>query len=260
GRVYALGITEAGGGTDVRANIATRAEELGGGSYRLEGMKYFTSNALYASHFVVLALAGEEPALFLCEKQPRIRVEPLDLSGFRGSGVGKVVFDGAVCERLTEPGVDGVRAALGYINVGRLGYASLALGIADRAIEVIVEAASSKRVFGKRLLDYQGVQWRIASIAARRAALESLVVSALAGGGRVDPEKAAMAKVLGGELALEAAWSAVQILGGRGLAMWGEAERMYRDAKVIDIGEGAKEVLMDYIAGRTVKKVLGSRG
>ncbi|WP_062661951.1 acyl-CoA dehydrogenase family protein [Aeropyrum camini] len=118
GRIYALGITEAGGGTDVRANITTRADELGNGSYRLEGMKYFTSNALYATHFVVLATAGGEPGLFLCERQPQIRVEPLDLSGFRGSGVGKVFFGGAVCERLTEPGVDGVRVALGYITSG----------------------------------------------------------------------------------------------------------------------------------------------
>ena len=253
GRVYALSVTEPGGGTDVRGNLRTVAEPAGGGVYRVSGVKTFTSNALYATHFAVLASHGGGAAVFLCERQPEIVVEPLELSGFRGSGVARVEYRGAECERITPPGVDGVREALRYINVGRLGYAALALGMADRAVEMIVEAASSKEIFGRRLIDYQGVRWAVAEIAVKRAALESLVARALSGGS-IDPELAAAAKILAGELGVEAAWRAVQILGGRGLEMWGEAERMYRDAKVLDIGEGAREVLLDYIAARTVKK------
>ncbi len=250
--LYALSITEPRGGTDVRGNLETRAREEGG-YYVVEGSKMFTSNALYADTFIVLADASGEPAIMACPRSREIVVEPLNLSGFRGSGVGAVKYLGAKCERVTPPGVDGVRAALEYINVGRLGYAAIALGIADRALDLVVEAASGKTIFGKRLIDYQGLRWMIAWLEARSSALEALVERA-AKGGKVDPERAAAAKVLAGELAREAAWLAVQVLGGRGLEMWGEAERMQRDARVIDIGEGAREVLLDFIASRSVKK------
>lgn len=252
--IYALSITEPGGGTDVRANLKTVAEPAGGDLYSVRGTKFFTSNALYASHFVVLALAGDGPAMLVCERDnSTVKVEPLELSGFRGSGVAKVVYDGTLCRRVSREGVDGVREALRYINVGRLGYAALALGMADRAMELIYRVASSKKVFGKSLIEYQGVMWAVARLEVKAKALESLVLESIRKG--VDPEMSAIAKIMAGELGSEAGWAAVQIMGGRGLSMWGEAERMYRDAKVLDIGEGAREVLLDFIAGRVFKRL-----
>jgi alkylation response protein AidB-like acyl-CoA dehydrogenase len=250
--LYALSVTEPGGGSDVRGNLATKAVSEGG-AYIVEGSKMFTSNALYADTFVVLADAGGEAALFLCPRSPAIKVDPLDLSGFRGSGVASVRYMGARCERVTPPGVDGLKEVLGYINVGRLGYAAIALGMADRALDLAVEAASRKTVFGRKLIDYQGLRWMIAMLDAKARALEALVARA-SSQGKVPPEDAAAAKVLAGELAREAAWLAVQVLGGRGLEMWGEAERMHRDSRVLDIGEGAREVLLDFIASRAIKK------
>ena len=253
--LYALSITEPGGGTDVRGNLATTAVRVGD-VYVVEGSKLFTSNALYADTFVVLARADDGAALFLCPRSGEIMVDPLNLSGFRGSGVGAVRYLGARCERVTPPGVDGVREVLRYINVGRLGYASIALGIVDRALDLAVQVASGKTIFGRKLIDYQGLRWMIAGLEARARALEALVYKA-SSGEKVDPEEAAAAKVLAGELARDAAWLAIQVMGGRGLEMWGEAERMQRDARVVDIGEGAREVLLDFLASRAVKKRSG---
>jgi len=257
--VIAVSFTEPGGGTDMRGNLRTRARPSGG-VYRVYGEKVFTSNALYADRFLVLAVdeAGV-PALFECPSGEGVRVEPLELSGFRGSGVGRVFYEGAACRRITEPGVDGVKVALRSINVGRLGYAVIALGMTDRALELVVDVASRKTVFGRRLIDYQGLRWALAEVKTLSDALEALVDNAVAAASgdpqALDPLAAAEAKVLAAVLAQRAAWLAVQVMGGRGLEMWGEAERMHRDARVLDIGEGAREVLLDFIAGRTVKSL-----
>lgn len=257
--LIAVSITEPGGGTDVRGNLRTRAEPLGDGRYRLRGVKIFTSNALYADRFLVLAMAEDgEAAVFECPRGPGVRVEPLELAGFRGGGVGRVFYEGVECRRVTPPGVDGVRAVLMSINVGRLGYAAMALGMADRALELVVETASARSVFGRRLLEYQGLRWEIAWIYSELKSLEALVEKVVGGAGTdpyaVDPLAAAVAKVLAGRLASRSSWIAVQFMGGRGLEMWSEAERLYRDAKVIDIGEGAREVLLDFIAGRAARE------
>lgn len=257
--LIAVSITEPGGGTDIRGNLRTRAEPLGNGRYKVDGVKVFTSNAIYADRFLVLAMAGDgEAAVFECPRGPGVRVEPLDLSGFRGGGVGRVFYEGVECRRVTPPGVDGVRAVLRSINVGRLGYAAIALGMADRALELLVETASARSVFGRRLLEYQGLRWEIAWIYSELKSLEALLERAVAEAGgdpyAVDPLSAAVAKVLAGRLASRSSWIAVQFMGGRGLEMWSEAERLYRDAKVIDVGEGAREVLLDFIAGRAVRE------
>ena len=257
--VIAVSFTEPGGGTDMRRNLKTRAEPSGG-SYRVYGEKVFTSNALYADRFLVLALDEEgAPALFECPRSGAVRVEPLDLGGFRGSGVARVFYEGDECRRVTERGVDGVRVALRSINVGRLGYAAIALGMADRALEIAVDVASRKVVLGRPLIEYQGLRWMLAEVKMLADAVESLVAEAVREAGddplSVDPLRAAEAKVLGAELARRASWLAVQVMGGRGLEMWGEAERMHRDARVLDIGEGAREVLLDFIASRVVKSL-----
>jgi len=249
GGIVAFSMTEPGGGTDILANLQTRAEGAGDG-YRITGEKIFTSNAPYASHFLVLASTSEGPALFLAPRSDRIHVEPLDLLGLRGSGASRVVYRGAPARLAGSPG-RGVKEALRGINLGRLGYAAIALGIADAALSIIA-SAGQKVVFGRRLVEYQGIQWRIAEIAMERAALEALVEKTA---GTLDPVAAASAKNLGASLAQKAAWAASQILGGRGLARWSRTERMMRDSRVLDIGEGAREVLLDFIASRTLRSL-----
>ncbi len=253
--IVAFSMTEPGGGSDVLANLKTVAEERGDRRVVISGVKMFTSNAPYAKYFLVLARGREGPSLYLAEKDETIEIEVLDLLGLRGTGSSKVTYNNTLGELVGTPG-KGLREALTGINMGRLGYAAIALGIADASLEMTVSSASKKTVFGRRLIEYQGLRWRIAEIAMEREALEALVHSAAKLAeetGSVDPYRAAVAKNLGASLAQKATWMATQTLGGRGLARWSRPERLMRDARVLDIGEGSREVLLDFIASRIVK-------
>lgn len=156
-----------------------------------------------------------------------------------------------------------MREALEAINIGRAGYAAIGLGIVEGALEAAVSHAARHSVFGRRLIEYQGVRWMLAEIRAEALALEALVDRLAAqadASGAVDPEGAAVAKVLAARLAGRAAWTAVQLMGGRGLQRWSRTERLQRDARVLDIGEGAREVLLDFIASRLEKALAPSPG
>ncbi len=255
--IVAFSMTEPGGGSDVRANLKTKAVEVPGG-FRVSGVKVFTSNALYASEFLVLAMGDEGPGLYRVPLGDGVTVEGLDLSGFRGSGVGRVVYRDAWGELVGEAG-KGLRVALEGINIGRLGYASIALGIAEGSLVHVFNAARSKVVFGSRLLELQGPRWMMANVYRKMLALEALVREEASRaderGYRVDPVVAAAAKTLGADLAWEASWLAVQLSGGRGLARWSLPERFMRDSRVLDIGEGAREIMLDFLASRLIKSL-----
>ncbi|GAB6148325.1 acyl-CoA dehydrogenase family protein [Stetteria hydrogenophila] len=251
GSLLAIGVTEPGGGSDVRGNLETRAEEAGGEA-RVYGRKAFMSNGLYATHYLVLARGPGGETLYLAEAGEGVSLEPVELSAMRGAGVANAVFNGARAVRVGAPG-RGLREALEVLNYGRAGYAAVGLGIADGALEAALSWASQRAVFGRRLLDYQGVRWMLAEVRAEALAVEALL-ERLAGtaeaSGAVDPEGAAAVKLLAARLAQRAAWVAVQLMGGRGLERWSRVERLQRDARALDIGEGAREVLLDFIASR----------
>ncbi len=255
--IVAFSITEPGGGSDVLANLKTTAEE-DDGSARISGVKVFTSNALYAREFIVLARGPGGPTLYMVPSGPGVRVEALELSGFRGAGVGLVRYEGAEGVRVGEPG-RGLREALSGINVGRLGYAAIALGIAEAMVEEAYRSAKNKVVFGRGLLDLQGPRWMLAEVYRRILLLESLIIRAVEGadGWRVDPLLAAAAKVEAGSLAREAVWAGVQLQGGRGLSLGSLGERLWRDSRVLDIGEGSREVLLDFIWSRLDRRLGG---
>ena len=254
GEILALSITEPRGGTDLRASLKTKAER-GGETWYITGTKIFTSNAPYASDYIVLAVGPAGPTLYRVPRSGSVKYELLDLIGLRGTGASIVHYQKAEGQPVGTPG-KGIKEALKGINLGRLGYGAIALGIIDASLRIIVEKASSTVIFGRELLTYQGIKWRIADIHMRARALEDLIETIVSRAGDtwiIDPERAAIVKVMGAEAAQKASWAAVQIMGGRGLARWSKPERLQRDARALDIGEGAREVLLDYIASQAVK-------
>lgn len=247
--VVAVSITEPGSGSDVKASLRTVAEEQGDKA-SITGLKVFTSNAIYATHFLVLANGPEGPTLYLVERGPGVTVEPMDLTVFRGAGVGKVEYKSAGAVRVGKPG-KGLREALEAINAGRLGYAAIGLGIAEGALRETIRYTRERIVFGKPILEYQGPRWMLAEIYVDLKLLEahvSKVISRAEEEGRVDPLDAAVAKIAAAKLAQRAAWTAVQLHGGIGLTRGSLTERLYRDSRVLDIGEGAREVILDFVA------------
>ncbi|MGC9071602.1 MAG: acyl-CoA dehydrogenase family protein [Acidilobus sp.] len=258
GMVYSLCVTEPGGGTDIKANLKTVAEERGSEAY-VTGEKVYASNALYATHFLVLAAGPAGPTLYLVEGGRGVRVERQELFTFRGAGVSRVAFEGAIGVRAGTPG-KGIREALEAINYERLSYGAIGLGIKDGAFEEVGPRALTKRIFGVELGDYQGIRWAFADIEARARALEShieLTTSHAEAQGFVDPYDAAIAKILGAEIAERSTWLAIQVMGGAGFSKGSRLERLARDARMLDIGAGAREVILDYVGELAVKRLRG---
>ncbi|MGC9210341.1 MAG: acyl-CoA dehydrogenase family protein [Acidilobus sp.] len=258
GVIYSLCVTEPGGGTDIKANLKTVADEKGDEAY-ITGEKVYASNALYASHFLVLANGPAGPTLYLVEKGSGVKVEKQDLFTFRGAGVSRVVFEGARGVRVGTPG-KGIREALETINYERLSYGAIGLGIKDGAFEEVGPRALTKRIFGVELGDYQGIRWSFADVEARARALESLIELASAKAeskGSVDPYDAAVAKLLGAEIAQRSTWLAIQVMGGAGFSRGSRLERLARDARMLDIGAGAREVILDFVGEQVIKRLRG---
>ncbi|MCE4606903.1 MAG: acyl-CoA/acyl-ACP dehydrogenase [Desulfurococcales archaeon] len=248
--VSAVSLTERGGGSDLARNITVRAEETGDG-YCLNGEKIFTSNGLYADYFLVLALHGGEPSLFLTGDRSSIRVDPLDLSSFRGAGISRVLYKCAKAVRLGE--IKALRTVLQAINLGRLGYTAIGIGIAEGALTDALNYAENRNAFGKSLIEFQGIQWMISDAYSRLETVKALYRQALEKLPNIDPIEAAVLKNEAAYIAQKAAWIDVEIHGGKGLELHSKPERLYRDSRALDIGEGAREVLKSYIASSVAR-------
>lgn len=257
GHVYSICITEPGGGTDIKANLKTVAEERGDEAI-VTGEKVFASNAAYADRFLVLANGPKGPTLYMVTRDSSVEVEVQDLFTFRGAGVSRVKFNGSHGIRVGTPG-KGIREALETVNYERLGYGMIGLGIKEGALEEAGPRALRKVIFGKELGEFQGIRWMLADLEIRSRALDALIKDAIdkAEKGSLDPYDAAMAKLLGAEVAQKATWTAIQIMGGVGFSRGSRLEWLARDARMLDIGAGAREVLYDFIGDLAVKKYRG---
>lgn len=267
GSIAAVSITEPGGGSDIVASTRTRAV-LRDGEWIVSGEKVFTSNGLYAGLFLVLARTGEgkrDFSLIVVPRSERVSVESLDLTAFRGAGIARVVYREASAPSswvVGGPG-GGFRAALGLINYGRIAYAAMGLGATLGLVREAVEYGAGRVLFGQRLIDFQGPRWALGDLYARAvvlgAALRETVREATRRG-EVDPVMAAILKYEASRLAVEAARTALQLHGGRGLERHSLTERMLRDTVALGIGEGSNEVLLDYISKTMVKEFTRSSG
>jgi len=251
--VGGLCMTEPQAGTDVLA-MTTRARREGD-AYRLDGTKTFITNGgidentLGDAFVVYAATAPRQITSFLVEKgTPGLRLGQKwsDKLGMRASFTAELVFDGVrvpVDERLGEEG-EGTLQMMRNLEVERLTLAAMSLGIAGRSVEVMVGYANERKAFGVPLREHGQIQRHIAeSFAAWRAA-RSLVYDTArridlgATGQRVDADAS---KLVACQVAKAAADSAIQVLGGNGYMGEYVVERLWRDAKLLEIGGGTLE-------------------
>jgi alkylation response protein AidB-like acyl-CoA dehydrogenase len=187
-----------------------------------------------------------------------------DKMGWRASDTRELVMEDAFVPDdmvLGEPG-------LGFINFmqtldsGRIGIAALSLGIAEGAIEQSLGYANERRQFGKRINEFQGIQFMLADMATEIEAARHLVYHAawLKQNDRPYSREAAMAKLFASELAMRATTKAVQIHGGYGYTKEYPVERMMRDAKICEIGEGTSEIQRLVIARSILRELNGQVG
>src|SRR3954452_16847801 len=247
----AFGLTEPEGGSDA-GNTATRAALDGdAGEWVIDGAKTFITNSGTSITSIITTTAttgpGEISAIVVPAGTPGLTVEPpYRKMGWHASDTHGLVFDGCrvpAANLLGERG-QGFRNFLAILDDGRVAIAALAVGLAQACLEQSVAYAKERNAFGGPIGRYQAVAFKCADLAVGVENARALTYKAawLKDQGRPFKQAAAMAKLYATELAVTATREATQIFGGYGFMDETPVARFYRDAKILEIGEGTSEV------------------
>jgi alkylation response protein AidB-like acyl-CoA dehydrogenase len=255
-------LSEADSGSDAGA-LKCRAA-LKGENWVINGTKMWVTTGAEAD--IVMVFVRTEDAekrnascLIVPKDTPGLTVgKHEDKLGIRGTSTTELVFENCKvpAENLLGQRGQGLKIALTAIDGGRLGIAAQAVGIAQAALDKSVDYAIARKQFGKALVEFQAVQWKLADMATKIAASRALLckgcwVKQTHGHSLHVP---AMAKVFAAETAVWCATQAIQIFGGMGYCRESEVERYLRDAKITEIYEGTSEMQRMTIAETLVKE------
>jgi butyryl-CoA dehydrogenase len=249
----AFGLTEPGGGSDVsRLRTTARLED---GSWVLDGAKAFTTNAGTAltAFCVVAAVTGQGDG----RPETSMILVPTDAEGFevgphyrklgwRASDTHEVVLRGCRVPEgnlLGERG-RGIRQFLQVLDGGRIAVAAMSVGLAQACLDASLRYATEREAFGRPIGGFEGVQFKLADMRVQIEAARLLTYRAawLRDEGRPFATEAAIAKLHASTVAVDCAREAVQIHGGYGFIEESAVARYYRDAKILEIGEGTNEI------------------
>jgi alkylation response protein AidB-like acyl-CoA dehydrogenase len=254
-RLAAFGLTEPEAGSDAGATRTTA--ELRDGSWVVNGSKIFITNAgTEISAFVTItARTGDDEISNIVVPNGTEGYElsaPMRKMGWRASDTRELSFkDCAVPEEnlLGERG-KGFHQFLEILDGGRISVAAMGVGLAQGAYDLAVAYAKEREQFGRPIAQFQAVQFALADMAVEIEAGRALTYKAawLKDEGRPFAKEAAMAKLYTGELSHRVANSALQIHGGYGFMEESPISRLYRDQKILEIGEGTNEVQRMVIA------------
>jgi alkylation response protein AidB-like acyl-CoA dehydrogenase len=247
----AWGLTEPGSGSDAAA-LATRAEWRDG-HWVLNGSKAFITNASVGGIAVVLARTDADKgsngisAFILEAGMPGFSAgTPYRKLGLHASDTAELIFEDArvPAENLLGQRGQGFAQALQILEGGRVAMAAMAVGIAQAALDQAVKYMKQRTAFGRPLAEFNGLQGMVADLATdiETARLLTHRAAWLKDEGRPALQAAAMAKLFASETAMKAATKAVQIHGGAGYITEFPIERIFRDAKLTEIGEGTSEI------------------
>ncbi len=254
-KLAAFGLTEAGAGSDA-GNARTRAE-LTDGDWVINGSKIFITNAGtdISACVTITALTGEDEIsnLIVPNGTPGYDISPpMEKLGWRASDTRELSFkDARVPEgNLLGPRGKGFQQFLEILDGGRISVAAMGVGLAQGAYDLALKYAQEREQFGKAIAKFQAVQFKLVDMATEIEAGRNLVYKAawLKDQGRPFAKEAAMAKLYTGELAHRAANESLQIHGGYGFMEESAISRLYRDQKILEIGEGTNEVQRMVIA------------
>jgi alkylation response protein AidB-like acyl-CoA dehydrogenase len=255
--IGAYALSEAGSGSDAFA-LQTRAFEDGDG-YRLDGRKLWITNGGEAGLFIIFATL--DPAegyrgitAFLVDRDtPGFDVgKKEDKLGIRASSTVELIMDGCQVPAdrvLGEPG-KGYKIAIETLNEGRIGIGAQMVGLAQGALDHTVRYIQEREQFGRRIADFQGVQFQIAAMQTELEAARLLVYNAarLKDAGQPFLMEAAMAKLFASEMAQRIASQCIDLYGGYGFTREYPVEKLYRDSKIGTIYEGTSNMQLQTIA------------
>jgi alkylation response protein AidB-like acyl-CoA dehydrogenase len=244
----AWALTEPEAGSD-SGGVQTTATEVSPGKWELNGFKRYITLGRSADIVIVMAVTGQtaegrkEISAFLVERAQIIPVRKVPTCGLRASDTAEFKLVKARAE-LIGPRGTGQATALACLDKGRIGVAAVSLGLARAALDAALQHAVSRRQFGKRLADFQALQFMLADCEVELRAAEALVLqaTALASRGERHTIESSVAKLYASEAASRICNRALQVHGGYGYTRDIPVERYWRDARLSEIGEGSSEV------------------
>lgn len=250
-QVGSLAMSESGAGSDV-VSMKLRADAVPGG-YRLNGTKFWITNAAYADTLVVYAKSNPEAgsrgiSAFLIEKDdPGFSVgQKIDKMGMRGSPTAELVFNDCFVgeERIMGPLHGGVGVLMSGLDYERVVLAGIQHGIMQACLDVVLPYIRERKQFGKPIGAFQLMQAKIADmyVALNSSRAYTYAVARACDAGQTTRFDAAGAILLASENAVKVAMEAIQALGGAGYTKDWPVERFARDAKLLDIGAGTNEI------------------
>jgi short-chain 2-methylacyl-CoA dehydrogenase len=254
-KLAAFGLTEPNAGSDAGATRTTA--RLEGGEWVIDGAKIFITNAgtdiTWGVTITAVTGDGEISNIVVPNGTPGYVIsEPMNKLGWRASDTRELSFQGARVPEgnLLGPRGEGFRQFLEILDGGRISVAAMGVGLAQGAYDLAYRYAQEREQFGKKIASFQAVQTKLVDMATEIEAARYLVYKAAweKDQGRDFGRTAAMAKLYSGELSHRAANWALQIHGGYGFMDEYAISRLYRDQKILEIGEGTNEVQRMVIA------------
>ncbi|WP_373690509.1 isovaleryl-CoA dehydrogenase [Sphingobium sp. DEHP117] len=249
--VGSLAMSEAGAGSDV-VSLKLRADKVDGG-YRLNGTKFWITNAPYADTLVVYAKTAPDAGskgitAFLIEKGfAGFSIgQKIEKVGMRGSPTAELVFDDCFVSdaQVMGPIDGGVKVLMSGLDYERVVLSGIQLGIMQACLDVVIPYVRDRKQFGVPIGSFQLMQAKVADMAVALSSSRAYVyaVAKACDAGQTTRHDAAGAILLASENAVKVAGEAIQALGGAGYTRDWPVERYWRDAKLLDIGAGTNEI------------------
>ena len=251
-KLAALALTEPGAGSDLQGGVVTKAVKDGNG-WVINGAKMWCTNASIAEY--IITLVRTDPAggsrslsqILVPTNTPGLKIGPAEKKmGLHGSPTHAVTYEDVrlpLGNLIGEEG-KGLQQTLATLDGGRIGIGAISLGLAQAAFEYSVNYARERKAFGKAIAEQQAIQWMLADAATEIEVARNMLYKAawLKEQKRPYNKEAAMAKMFATEMAERVSRNAIQIHGGYGYSSEYPVERIYRDARLMTIGEGTSEI------------------
>ena len=251
GKLACLSLTEPGAGSDLGGIHTSAVKE--GDSWIVDGSKMWMTNASISDVMVLLCRTGDERGsrslshILVPSDAPGITIAPAEKKmGLKGSPTHAVTFEEVrvPLENLLGREGFGLRQTLETLDGGRVSIGALAVGLAQAAYEAAIKYAQERETFGQPIANYQAIQWMLADAVTEIQAARLMIYYAawLKQERQSYTQQAAMAKLFATEMSERVCRNAIQIHGGYGYSAEFEVERIYRDTRLMTIGEGTSEI------------------
>ena len=251
-KLGALALTEPGAGSDLQGGVITKAEKQGN-EWVINGAKMWCTNASIAEYIITLVRTdprggSKSLSMILVPTNSKgLQIGPAEKKmGVRGSPASGVTYDNVrvPLDNLIGPEGRGLQQTLATLDAGRISIGAISVGLAQAAMEAAVNYARERKAFGQAIAEFQATQFKLSNMATEIELARTMIYKAawLKDQGRPYNKEAAMAKLFATEMAERVCYEAIQIHGGYGYSREYHVERMYRDARLMTIGEGTSEI------------------